>query len=649
MAFYDKFPYTNFQELNLDWLTQEVSKVRDNRDASDASAAAALASEQAAKASETAAAASQKEAAASQEAAEESAESIRTLGNQVIENTQRIDTILVEGTPTQGNAELIDIRSGGDSVTYSTAGDAVRGQFYDINNALSTNIFNVNNWENGAFSATNGQPVASTERIRSKTYLPVSIKRAYSTNAAIRFLLYGYNAETGAYIGGWNGNGFTSDDVMPFAELDMTAIFKNYPSYKFKLAIRLSGGSIQISNASGIYFSNAILENMKDTDPNGLVLSPAGNIAKASYWEIGAISTATGANVSNTQRARSAGYLPANTGTLRVPSTRGFFILAYTASGSYVGAWRGIDNAYVLDGSELGYDSYPISELMARNPSYQFRVSIYPRNGVAITESEFSTFMISNAVNNPTYEKMRIMQWNAGRFNFGNDGGLSEDVEMYIHRIRDYIAAEQPDVITMQEFTKLIDKNKLYPTDATLFTPVFLNESYEEHLLTVKSQKMQTSSAFSYLHTTGDNPAYCIYANTSIGGHQAMMVSAVLNTTAPEGIDHLQQQIRALTKLTDQVIGNTPFAVIGMDVNVKDLEEVEAIKTFMESRGYQSANWNHFGNIATLQPGTGMYECIDNVFVKGAAKITGCKVDLEPRYLPSDHSPLMVDIYWRAD
>ena len=69
MAFYDKFPYTNFQELNLDWITSEVSKVRDNRNATDASAAAALASEQAAKASETAAASSQQAAANSETAA----------------------------------------------------------------------------------------------------------------------------------------------------------------------------------------------------------------------------------------------------------------------------------------------------------------------------------------------------------------------------------------------------------------------------------------------------------------------------------------------------------------------------------------------------------------------------------------------------
>lgn len=69
MAFYDKFPYTNYQELNLDWLLQEVSKVRDIRDGSEASAAAALASEKAAKASENAAAASQKAAANSEKAA----------------------------------------------------------------------------------------------------------------------------------------------------------------------------------------------------------------------------------------------------------------------------------------------------------------------------------------------------------------------------------------------------------------------------------------------------------------------------------------------------------------------------------------------------------------------------------------------------
>jgi hypothetical protein len=38
MAFYDKFPYTNFQELNLDWLISEVGNV--HNEALDAAASA---------------------------------------------------------------------------------------------------------------------------------------------------------------------------------------------------------------------------------------------------------------------------------------------------------------------------------------------------------------------------------------------------------------------------------------------------------------------------------------------------------------------------------------------------------------------------------------------------------------------------------
>ena len=29
MAFYDKFPYTNFQELNLDWVLETVKELED--------------------------------------------------------------------------------------------------------------------------------------------------------------------------------------------------------------------------------------------------------------------------------------------------------------------------------------------------------------------------------------------------------------------------------------------------------------------------------------------------------------------------------------------------------------------------------------------------------------------------------------------
>ena len=46
----------------------------------------------------------------------------------------RIDNIIANGTPTEGNTELIDIRTGSDGRVYQSAGKAVRSQISDIKN-----------------------------------------------------------------------------------------------------------------------------------------------------------------------------------------------------------------------------------------------------------------------------------------------------------------------------------------------------------------------------------------------------------------------------------------------------------------------------------------------------------------------------------
>lgn len=157
MAFYDKFPYTNFQELNLDKIMQSIGDIDRAEEASAASAAAAAVSEANAAASENSAAASAASALNSKNLAAETADAIRSSMEQIEANSERIDQMIVDGTPTEGNSELLDIRVGANGVTYATAGTAVRAQIknmadYDLNTTSiqSLNSYLTNDgWING--------------------------------------------------------------------------------------------------------------------------------------------------------------------------------------------------------------------------------------------------------------------------------------------------------------------------------------------------------------------------------------------------------------------------------------------------------------------------------------------------------------------
>lgn len=175
MAFYDKFPYTNFQELNLDKIVQNMGEVKRDREAAEE--AATNASEDAQSASASAAAAE-----SAKETAVSSAATIAGAANQIYENTERLNTLIVEGTPTEGNAELIDIRTGADHVSYDTAGDAVRGQYTGNLEAISSmrkwagyNYFNAENLVQGYSINASGEmiPAADPASVCTKLFTPI--------------------------------------------------------------------------------------------------------------------------------------------------------------------------------------------------------------------------------------------------------------------------------------------------------------------------------------------------------------------------------------------------------------------------------------------------------------------------------------------
>ena len=185
MGLFEHFPYTNFHDLNLNWIIGKIKNVETAEANTAASAEAAAAS---AEASQLSANASAESAAASQlsaEASAESAESIADLSGQIRTNTARIDNIIADGQQTEGNTELIDIRVGYNGITYPTAGAAVRGEDQGLADAIkmhanyaedayyvtSVNLFNYNDVELGSLNSS-GQEIASDTIYRSK-FIPL--------------------------------------------------------------------------------------------------------------------------------------------------------------------------------------------------------------------------------------------------------------------------------------------------------------------------------------------------------------------------------------------------------------------------------------------------------------------------------------------
>lgn len=239
---------------------------------------------------------------------------------------------------------------------------------------------------------------------------------------------------------------------------------------------------------------------------------------------------------------------------------------------------------------------------------------------------------------------IRVIQYNIGKFNMGLPGGISANVSEKISNYSNFFATVNPDFVFLQEYVDYIDSAQQYKAKETIFDPLFQYSSYTEKENIIFGKSSINNTAFSYLHTSGDNPAWCIYGTTTIKGKTVSIVSAVLNSSAPSGVDHQEQGIRALTKLTNQILANSDYVIIGMDINSLSQSEVDVFNNFMAEKGYKSANWGKYGYKNTYNLSSSMYKAIDTVFVKGNMKIINFDVPDVYADLSSDHFPIVVDI-----
>lgn len=414
----------------------------------------------------------------------------------------------------------------------------------------------------------------------------------------------------------------------------------------FSITNGLSNQALSVNQTDLRPEVQALQADVQELQTNALTMnfSSATNLNTQTMWEQGSISPSTGENVVSSGRIRTITYLPTNIATMRLPNdTRGFFIVGYDEQGTFLGVYNNDGNWTIDQGS--GYTEFNFSHIYSKYNNTRLRIYLYSRDGQDITLDEAQNIVMQSIYNqllNPV--KIRVMQNNIGDFNFGHDGGYAgADIGLKLSNYRKLMYKYHPDIITIQEYRTYVNADDTVNANSTIFSWVKPYMSYEEHGYVVFSNYATDNFRHTYLHTEGDYPARMVYGPITVNNKEVAIGTVALNATGSSSDGAMK--IRALTKMIN-LLSAYETAIIGIDANVESEAEANAVKTFLKANGYQMANWDYVGYLPTYNPANPIYKCIDNIFIKGKALFQNVEVvpDSEYNNLLSDHLPIIADI-----
>lgn len=560
---------------------------------------------------------------------------------------------------TSGDAELIDIRVGANGTTYPTAGDSVRGQYADLNTQLidynarllTDPVVKGGTDETDAgvryIWAANGVcrvQGTSTGYSWSTIYQSTSeLPKGFTAGAHVYCVYRGLNCyfQLLARVG---------SSWVEFARLNKNAIV-TIPANATGLWIRLTVGNGTTVSES-VYpriFSNQP-NNMLSTDIeninsaiSGENVSDAININSSVLWEEGAINATTGINIDSNSRWRTKSTLPTNVERISTNSADyAFYVYAYLADGTFVGIFN-TDGTFNSSGTVL--KEWDIGDILRAHRDYRLRISVFAVGSAANPNAATCAhFTLTNSITNDGEPlRLRVMQYNIGKFNFGGTAGIETGGAEKLENYKRYLADNKCDIVCMQEYVDHIDRAGTIDSKQSLFAPVYWEKSHEEHELVIYSEYLLGRSQFSYLHTSGEPAAYCVFGDIHAKGRLIRVVSGVLNVTSDT-----TEKLHCIDKLVNQICAGYDNVIICMDTNVNSYDETVAVRSAFSNASFNTGNWSYFGYVPTYRMQDGVYRYIDNVFVKGDIKIvdffTG---EADYNKLASDHYPVIADLVVR--
>lgn len=244
--------------------------------------------------------------------------------------------------------------------------------------------------------------------------------------------------------------------------------------------------------------------------------------------------------------------------------------------------------------------------------------------------------------------KLRVMQYNIGRFNMGFDHTNpkinSEEVVAKIANYKRFFGEYQPNILGVQEFTDYIDcTDNEHETNATLFDDVFPYSTTPYYGNILKSDIVPYVAEDIILDEGEEHSQPAKKAEYLINGKVLGVIVGAgdwrdVTTENPNCFEHRKAELKnAMARLSE-----CDHAIICLDWNVKSQEEFDDFVSEVETAGYVVANGGYFGSFETYG-NDNCYRCIDQILCKGAKIKNVIKPDVYEN-LASDHYPLIADI-----
>ena len=255
-----------------------------------------------------------------------------------------------------------------------------------------------------------------------------------------------------------------------------------------------------------------------------------------------------------------------------------------------------------------------------------------------------------------TETKVRIMQYNIGRFNYGNTQNEGLPADIYDEKVlgwRRYFTTKHPDILCMQEVKQYIDQAQTHLSNDVLWDFIFpFKKDFFSLNRAVKAKYPVSFLGTKTISATIDGTTYNItysHCRVFVNEKELDVVTTALPSTRTQ-LDYEKRAIMLPQILNDLADSEYAFIVLDMNSggngdNITSIQEDETLLSAAKELGWEFAMGSYLPFERTFHA-LNRVSAIDNIVYKNNGKVIFNNFVINDDWydaLASDHYPVYAD------